>query len=50
MRDCIVFRKTVRDGLCVLEADHRDLAAEAEMDALYREVFGDSYREVFGDA
>ena len=49
LRDRIVFRKTVRDGLCVLEADHRDLAAEAEMDALYREVFGDSYREVFGD-
>ena len=49
LRDRIVFRKTVRDGLCVLEADHRDPAAEAEMDALYREVFGDSYREVFGD-
>ena len=49
LRDRIIFRKTARDGLCVLEADHRDLAAEAEMDALYREVFGDSYREVFGD-
>ena len=41
LRDRIVFRKTARDGLCVLEADHRDPAAEAEMNALYREVFGD---------
>ena len=50
LRDRIVFRKTVRDGLCVLEADHRDRAAEAEMGALYQEVFGGSYQEVFGDA
>lgn len=41
IRDRIVFRKTVRDGLCVLEADNRDPSAEAEMNALYREVFGD---------
>ena len=41
LRDRIVFRKTARDGLCVLEADHRNPPAEAEMDALYREVFGD---------
>ncbi len=49
LRDRIVFRRTARDGLCVPEADHRDPAAEAEMDALYLEVFGDSYREVFED-
>lgn len=48
LRDRIVYRRTARDGLCVLEADHRDPAAEAEMNALYLEVFGDSYREVFG--
>ena len=48
LRDRIVYRRTARDGLCVLEADHRDAAAEAEMNALYLEVYGDSYREVFG--
>ena len=41
LRDRIVFRKTARDGLCVLEAGDRDPSAEAEMNALYREVFGD---------
>ena len=41
LHDRIVFRKTARDGLCVLEADHRNAAAEIEMNALYREVFGD---------
>ena len=41
LRDRIVFRKTARDGLCVPEADVRDPSAEAEVNALYREVFGD---------
>lgn len=40
MRDRIVYRRTARDALCGLEADHRDPAAEAAMDALYLEVFG----------
>ena len=41
LRDRIIFRKTARDGLCVVEAENRDRSAEAEMNALYREVFGD---------
>ena len=41
IRDRIVFRKAARNGLCVLEFQDHDPAAEAELHALYREVFGD---------
>ena len=41
IRDRIVFRKAARNGLCVLEFQNHDPAAEAELHALYREVFGD---------
>ena len=41
IRDRIVFRKAARNGLCVLEFQSHDPAAEAELHALYREVFGD---------
>ena len=41
IRDRIIFRKAARNGLCVLEFKDHDQAAEAELNALYREVFGD---------
>ena len=41
IRDRIIFRKATRNGLCVLEFQNHDQAAEAELNALYREVFGD---------
>ena len=41
IRDRIIFRKAARNGLCVLEHEDHDRAAEAELNALYREVFGD---------
>ena len=41
IRERIIFRKSARDGLCVLEFGDRDRSAETEMNALYREVFGD---------
>ena len=41
IRDRIVFRKAARNGLGVLEFQDHDPAAEAELHALYREVFGD---------
>ena len=41
IRDRIIFRKAARNGLCVGESKEHDQAAEAELHALYREVFGD---------
>ena len=41
IRDRIIFRKAARNGLCVGESKEHDQAAEAELNALYREVFGD---------
>ena len=41
IRDRIIFRKAARNGLCVGESKDHDQAAEAELNALYREVFGD---------
>ena len=41
VRDRIIFRKATRNGLCVSEFQNHDQAAEAELNALYREVFGD---------
>ena len=41
VRDRIIFRKATRNGLCVLESKDHDHAAEAELNALYQEVFGD---------
>ena len=41
IRERIIFRKSARDGLCVLEFGDRDRSAEVEMNALYREVFRD---------
>ena len=41
IRDRIIFRKAARNGLCVLESAPPDHAAAAEVQALYREVFGD---------
>lgn len=40
VKERIAFRKSARDGLCVLESGDRDRAAEDEMNALYGEVFG----------
>ena len=40
VRDRIVYRKSVRDGLSVGEYKPKDELAEAEMKALYSEVFG----------
>jgi chromosome partitioning protein len=42
LRDRIVFRKAVRNGLCVLEYQERDHAAGTEVSDLYREVYGDA--------
>jgi chromosome partitioning protein len=42
LRDRIVFRKAVRNGLCVLEYQERDPAAWTEVSDLYREVYGDA--------
>ena len=42
IRDRIVFRKSVRNGLSVSEYNDRDKAAENELRILYREVFGDA--------
>ena len=42
LRDRIVFRKAVRNGLCVLEYQERDHAAGIEVSDLYREVYGDA--------
>ena len=41
IRDRIIFRKAARNGLCVGESKEHDQAAEAELHALYQEVFGD---------
>jgi len=41
IRDRIIFRKAARNGLCVLEFQNHDPAAETELHALNREVFGD---------
>ena len=41
IRERIIFRKSARGGLCVFESADRDRFAETEMNALYREVFGD---------
>ena len=41
IRERIIFRKSARGGLSVFESTERDRFAEAEMNALYREVFGD---------
>ena len=40
VRDRIVYRKSVRDGLSIGEFKPKDELAEAEMKALYQEVFG----------
>ena len=42
LRDRIVFRKAVRNGLCVLEYHERDHAASGEVADFYREVYGDA--------
>jgi cellulose biosynthesis protein BcsQ len=42
LRDRIVFRKAVRNGLSVLEYQERDHAAGTEVSDLYREVYGDA--------
>ena len=41
IRERIIFRKSARGGHCVFESTDRDRFAETEMNALYREVFGD---------
>jgi len=41
VRDRIVFRKSVRDGLTASEFTPRDASAVREMDLFYEEVFGD---------
>lgn len=40
IRDRIIYRKSVRDGLSVVEYKPRDEHADAEMQSLYEEVFG----------
>ena len=40
IRDRIIYRKSVRDGLAVVEYKPRDELADAEMQSLYEEVFG----------
>lgn len=40
VRDRIVYRKSVRDGLSVVEYKPHDELADAEMKSLYEEVFG----------
>ncbi len=42
IRDRIIFRKSVRNGLCVSECNERNKAAESELEDLYREVYGDA--------
>jgi chromosome partitioning protein len=41
VRDRIIYRKSVRDGLSVVEYKPHDELANAEMQSLYEEVFGD---------
>ena len=40
VRDRIIYRKSVRDGLAVVEYKPHDELADAEMQSLYEEVFG----------
>jgi chromosome partitioning protein len=40
IRDRIIYRKSVRDGLSVIEYKPHDELADAEMQSLYEEVFG----------
>lgn len=42
LRDRIIYRKAVRNGLCVTEYPDRDPAAGHEVADLYREVYGDA--------
>lgn len=41
IRDRIAYRKAAKDGLAVIELKPKDLKAIDEMNALYKEVFGD---------
>jgi chromosome partitioning protein len=42
LRDRIIFRKAVRNGLCVLEYYERDHTASSELADFYLEVYGDA--------
>jgi len=41
IRDRIAYRKAAKDGLAVVELNPKDAKAISEMEALYKEVFGD---------
>ncbi len=41
IRDRIAYRKAAKDGLAVIELKPKDQKAISEMEALYKEVFGD---------
>ena len=40
IRDRIAYRKAAKDGLAIAELKPKDAKAVEEMEALYREVFG----------
>jgi chromosome partitioning protein len=42
IRDRIAFRRSARNGLCVLELSDHDRAAEKELADLYKEVYGNA--------